>query len=1078
MTLDYAGRFIEVAFGSFDASFYLDGLQLEAPFVQLGDTLTWRGSFRVCCTRDALADGLEDEFDERLRPARWRPNQVPVAIKIDGHPLPKMRIEDYRYDRRTRTGEGRLWQIVDAVAGIRPPVDIAYVLDGEAITLTCNRLINEAFKKATNVPGKAISGVFGNFYGVLNSSDPIRDAQRLAATSWRWLTVSPSEQIVTTGGYSPSLFSRNSDEYELEPDKGNVNFQNTRVIVSGAYQTPDLRPNDCPTNANGSLDRNGRPERQATQEKRPFSVVFPPSRGEAGNDATLIVAEEKIVLYQYPDSQNQYLIGELAGTNGIVGMEIQRIYSLYQNDPTADKTKPCQTIVIKRQPAGRLFESLGKDTTLVVAEVTIEAKERKAVYAPFGVVFPPPKPKQGEAIDSATNFGLIAKTIEDLTTQVIPDNNHHGGAIDERTGQPICFDRREVEPPQIRPLRKLRTITVKAEAAIAPIGWKAIVPNPLTLDLGWLPDGASADKLARELAAQIHRRRSAMKVTMPIPNEWLVAGCPPTGRCTLDGDDWELEAISISADSQRLVFEFRGNPFTYGGLPIWTVDLGEIISASGSSAIVRAAISTTHAFGTIVAEVSASNSSGEITYHHPVVVEVTGETGTNADSAYTPPLDIGVVIATTGTSAEISPPLELGEIIATTGTGAETIFYPSLDLGILVGGTIATAEVTAYPSLDLGVLTGGSSVVVELTFYPSLDFGVLLAATGTEAEVTAYPSLDFGLLTGGSSTTVELTYYPSLDFGVLLAVAGTEAEVTAYSSIDFGALTAESGTAAEIAYYSSIDFGTLTAESGTTAEIVSYASLDFGTLIGESGTIADVLAYPLLDLGVLVGESGTVAVATYQVTYQSLVATDGATNYWNLGAASGAPGTIVASIGSINGTRVGTAQTNASIFNGTNNLVDFVMTHPLTNYSYEIWFKTTANPGNTRPISYVNNGPSYNDRNLFLSIGNIAHRLWPAEQVIYSASQSFDNNNWHHAVVTVQSGVGQKIYVDGVLVASGNAGASNASAATKLTVGFGTIPPGFNGSSYFVGQIDRVALYTGAVLTLAQIQAHFNFGSP
>jgi hypothetical protein len=211
--------------------------------------------------------------------------------------------------------------------------------------------------------------------------------------------------------------------------------------------------------------------------------------------------------------------------------------------------------------------------------------------------------------------------------------------------------------------------------------------------------------------------------------------------------------------------------------------------------------------------------------------------------------------------------------------------------------------------------------------------------------------------------------------------------------------------------------------------------------------------------------------------YQSLVAADGATNYWDLGAASGAPGTIAASIGIVNGTRVGTTQTNGGIFNGTNNLIDFVMTHPLTNYSYEIWFKTTTNAGNNRAISYVNNTPSYNDRNLFLSIGNIAHRLWPSEQKIYSASQSFDNNNWHHAVVTVQSGVGQKIYVDGVLVASGNAGASNASAATKLTVGFGTIPPGFNGSSYFIGQLDRIAIYN-SVLTLAQIQSHFGFGSP
>jgi hypothetical protein len=213
------------------------------------------------------------------------------------------------------------------------------------------------------------------------------------------------------------------------------------------------------------------------------------------------------------------------------------------------------------------------------------------------------------------------------------------------------------------------------------------------------------------------------------------------------------------------------------------------------------------------------------------------------------------------------------------------------------------------------------------------------------------------------------------------------------------------------------------------------------------------------------------------VSYQTIIAGDGASNFWNLGAASGATGTIEAAIGSVTGTRVGTAQTNSNVFNGTDNLIDFVMTHPLTNYSYELWFKTGSNAGNNRPISFVNNSPTYNDRNLFLFAGNIAHRLWPAEQTIYSTSQSYDNNAWHHAVVTVQSGVGQKIYVDGVLVANGSASSSNATGAIKLTVGYGTVPPSFNGTSYFVGQIDRVAIYN-SVLTLLQIQSHFNFGSP
>src|SRR3989304_2465739 len=108
--------------------------------------------------------------------------------------------------------------------------------------------------------------------------------------------------------------------------------------------------------------------------------------------------------------------------------------------------------------------------------------------------------------------------------------------------------------------------------------------------------------------------------------------------------------------------------------------------------------------------------------------------------------------------------------------------------------------------------------------------------------------------------------------------------------------------------------------------------------------------------------------------------------------------------------------------NGISDYVSVAMDFPETDYTYMFWFKTSSS---TTGISSVK-GSSVkkpdlvvlNDRQVFLSNGNICHRLW-MEEVICSSEKNYADNDWHQAAIVVRSGAGQKIYIDGVEVASG-----------------------------------------------------------
>jgi hypothetical protein len=198
--LDYTVPPFQFLIGAFDASEYLDSISLSVPMHEPGQPLLWTGRFKVSNNLRAQANGLtETSFSEFTNPGIWRPFQAVVRLNIRGYLSPIFRIENYRYNPQTASGEGILTQIPAAVAGDRPGESVSTVVSGTIGTAIDNLLI-AAFRGATVQPGNMVANDGGVLDVPLSTRNPWGDAVRLASLNWNWLAVNGGEAIFSVNG--------------------------------------------------------------------------------------------------------------------------------------------------------------------------------------------------------------------------------------------------------------------------------------------------------------------------------------------------------------------------------------------------------------------------------------------------------------------------------------------------------------------------------------------------------------------------------------------------------------------------------------------------------------------------------------------------------------------------------------------------------------------------------------------------------------------------------------------------------------------------------------------------------------
>ena len=554
--IDYSVPEFELLIGTFDCTEYVDSISLSVPMHEVATPLIWTGKFTLSYNRAAIRNGLsEDDFNQLITPIRWRPGQQAVQLSIDGYTLPILRIDRYAYNTQTQQAEGTLTQILGLVGSDRPGKNVELDYDtfyfsqprtggltyiyyyGASLGKLIQQLIALAFASATVTPtDSTIAGDFdGLMFAPVTTRNPVGDAQKLCGINWRWLAVDNTESIVSVSG-KPSdtpLFNRSLADVEWEPDLENIYFAASKFYVTGSYQAP----NPFAYSADSSdvdLDSFGRVVTQQITEVRAIGAIFPES-----TSTTQIVSETKIIGYQYANATGIPAGILLLGLPSEILTAITSTATLVKKSASKSKNyiDPYQTITVTKQPKGRIYESLGINTDLQISSVEVQSDYWRARWVPKGKVFS----------DDDGVFALTLEKREDLNKS--PFNYY-----DPREN---LEESPNAEPRQPAANSALETNSVLGTAEVESAGWSPVYEFAHTVDVGFLPP-TLADNLATRFAAREQYRRDAVQITMPIPTEWLAAGCPLLFRCQVFDGSFLADGLVIVIEDGEAKFSFSG----------------------------------------------------------------------------------------------------------------------------------------------------------------------------------------------------------------------------------------------------------------------------------------------------------------------------------------------------------------------------------------------------------------------------------------------------------------------------------------------------------------------------------------
>lgn len=241
--------------------------------------------------------------------------------------------------------------------------------------------------------------------------------------------------------------------------------------------------------------------------------------------------------------------------------------------------------------------------------------------------------------------------------------------------------------------------------------------------------------------------------------------------------------------------------------------------------------------------------------------------------------------------------------------------------------------------------------------------------------------------------------------------------------------------------------------------------------------------------------SGPVTAVAADVAYASAVLKDGASLYWryneqaDVHGADSSPGNYRAAYMQSPVRRAGEdiagpTQGSAIRFDGEKSYAysDKLKDAPST-YSIETWFKTNTTRGG-KIIGYGNGQPrtdtletrlsgSY-DRHIYMANnGQLIFGAYTGSAVTIKSPGTYNDNVWHHVVAT-QGPTGMRMYVDGKGVGK-NSNTAAQSYRGSWRVGGDSLNgwPDAPASSFFAGDVDETAIYSGA-LTSTQVANHYS----
>ena len=242
-------------------------------------------------------------------------------------------------------------------------------------------------------------------------------------------------------------------------------------------------------------------------------------------------------------------------------------------------------------------------------------------------------------------------------------------------------------------------------------------------------------------------------------------------------------------------------------------------------------------------------------------------------------------------------------------------------------------------------------------------------------------------------------------------------------------------------------------------------------LVPTSGTLANTWTAPAF------ADAGWTAVSA-AVGFQQTAGGPAPQAYWNF------DDTPIDFVGGLAASLFGVAYSNNTpsligsgkslgLSSADNDYIDAVMDVSETSYTVSFWFKTTNSGAGLFSVVDGPLGVGGHDRHLYLTGGNIGARTWNTE-VIASTGKAYANGQWHHvAHVLGATQSGQKIYVDGALVASGSKAASDFNWQKRVHMGFSNDAA----SQYFTGEMDDLGIFNTA-LTAAQVLTLSTGASP